>query len=174
MRYYLGQELATEKSQNEQVVDLLSIQKTGDELIELRFKLTSFDQSLQTIYLRKMVGHYFYSTDLQQWKEVTPQFPLKQLMVDGKLLSVDRGHKRHKEEKSVRPSLVAPMPGLIAKLFCHEGDCVEKGDNLLILEAMKMENEIKAPHAGRIKVIHVQEGQVVDQGVMMIELESIQ
>lgn len=65
----------------------------------------------------------------------------------------------------------APMPGLIHSLHVAEGESVEKGDQLLILEAMKMENVIKSPTDGVVKRIHVKQGQSVEKGQLMISFE---
>ena len=65
----------------------------------------------------------------------------------------------------------APMPGLVLEVKVTAGDEVKKGDPLLILEAMKMENIIKSPGDGSVKIIHIAEGSVVDKGVLMIEME---
>ena len=63
------------------------------------------------------------------------------------------------------------MPGKVIKIKVKEGDEVKKGDTLLILEAMKMENEIKSGLEGVVKTIHCKEGQALDSGVLMMELE---
>jgi biotin carboxyl carrier protein len=68
-------------------------------------------------------------------------------------------------------SLLSPMPGLIIKLLVAEGDKVRKGDNLLILEAMKMENVFKASTDAVVKEIAVQAGQVVEKGQSLIIFE---
>ena len=65
----------------------------------------------------------------------------------------------------------APMPGLVLKISVEEGQAVEKGNALLILEAMKMENIIKAPGSGIVKEIRISEGQAVDKGQLLIEME---
>lgn len=65
-------------------------------------------------------------------------------------------------------SLKAPMPGLIHSLKVAEGDTVKKGDPLLILEAMKMENVIKSPGDGTVTRIHVQEKASVEKGAMLM------
>ena len=65
----------------------------------------------------------------------------------------------------------APMPGNILKINVHEGDSVNKGDVLLILEAMKMENEILAPRDGKVVSIAVSEGASVNTGDDMVVLE---
>jgi len=65
----------------------------------------------------------------------------------------------------------APMPGLILDVVVSEGDEVKKGDKLLVLEAMKMENIIKSPGDGKIKSISVSKGQSVDSGQKLILFE---
>lgn len=67
-------------------------------------------------------------------------------------------------------TLVAPIPGIITKLMVKEGDKVQNGDGLIILEAMKMENEIKAEQSGTIRKIFITEGTPVekDQNLILI------
>ena len=64
----------------------------------------------------------------------------------------------------------APMPGLILQILVTEGQAIKKGDALLILEAMKMENIIKSPGEGVVKHIKVQQGAPVDKNQTLIEL----
>jgi biotin carboxyl carrier protein len=66
----------------------------------------------------------------------------------------------------------APMPGLIVRLLKNVGDTVTKGESLLIVEAMKMENELKSPIAGKVKDIHVAIGRPVDKGQLLITLSG--
>ncbi|WP_295419683.1 biotin/lipoyl-containing protein [uncultured Subdoligranulum sp.] len=61
----------------------------------------------------------------------------------------------------------APMPGNILDVKVKPGDSVKAGDTLLILEAMKMENEISAPQDGTIATIDVRKGDVVDSGALL-------
>jgi biotin carboxyl carrier protein len=67
--------------------------------------------------------------------------------------------------------VVAPMPGIILSIAVKEGDEVNAGDTILVLEAMKMENEIHATRAGKIKKIHVSEGAEVQSGSALVEFE---
>ncbi len=67
--------------------------------------------------------------------------------------------------------VTSPMPGVILKLLVKEGQAVAAGETLMILEAMKMENEIHANRAGTVKKIHVGEGNEVRAGVPLIDLE---
>ncbi len=64
-----------------------------------------------------------------------------------------------------------PMPGKILKLFVDVGQEVEKGNRLFIVEAMKMENEVKAPRGGVIKAVNFAAGDLVSLGEPVVELE---
>lgn len=62
----------------------------------------------------------------------------------------------------------APMPGLVLDVVVNPGDSVKKGDNLLVLEAMKMENNIKSPSDGIIKSIPVTKGKSVEKNEVLV------
>ncbi|MCC9041966.1 acetyl-CoA carboxylase biotin carboxyl carrier protein subunit [Myroides sp. M-43] len=68
-------------------------------------------------------------------------------------------------------SVKAPMPGLILDILVTVGQEVAENDNLLILEAMKMENNLSSPRAGIIKSINIAKGATVDKGLVLIEFE---
>lgn len=67
--------------------------------------------------------------------------------------------------------LKAPMPGLVVDVIAQPGSAVEKGDTLLILEAMKMENVIKAVAAATVKSAHVEKGQTVEKNQLLMSFE---
>jgi pyruvate carboxylase subunit B len=67
--------------------------------------------------------------------------------------------------------LVAPMPGLIVRISVQAGDRVEAGQSLVVMEAMKMENELRATSGGTVVSIRVQSGAAVEKGAVLIELE---
>ncbi len=64
--------------------------------------------------------------------------------------------------------LTAPMPGKIVKVLVKEGDAVEAGRGVLVMEAMKMENELKASKGGTVQEIKVKEGQAVEMGALLL------
>lgn len=68
-------------------------------------------------------------------------------------------------------SIEAPMPGLILEISVKEGQEVNEGDQLLILEAMKMENIITSPRNGIIKSVAIKKGDAVDKKNLLIEFE---
>lgn len=65
----------------------------------------------------------------------------------------------------------APMPGMILKVLVEPGQQINKGDGLLILEAMKMENVLKATGPATVKAIKINERTAVEKGTILIELE---
>jgi biotin carboxyl carrier protein len=70
-----------------------------------------------------------------------------------------------------RQTVKAYMPGRVVTLLVAEGAEIAAGQGVLVLEAMKMENEIRAEHDGTVGKIHVQPGQAVDNGTPLFELE---
>jgi biotin carboxyl carrier protein len=67
--------------------------------------------------------------------------------------------------------LTAPMPGLVIKIDVEEAERVERGQGLVVIEAMKMENELKAMAAGRVVEVRVAPGQAVDKGETLLIIE---
>lgn len=67
-------------------------------------------------------------------------------------------------------SIHAPLPGLIVDIMVNENDAVKAGQNLLLMEAMKMENQIPAPYDGTVKRIHVKKGDSVSEGDVLVEI----
>jgi len=75
--------------------------------------------------------------------------------------------------RAVGQMIVAPMPGLLKEMLVSEGDVVEKGTSLCILEAMKMENEIKSPGRFLVKRLIARPGTAVEKGTPLVELRAI-
>jgi len=67
--------------------------------------------------------------------------------------------------------LVAPMPGRIVRVLGEPGQEVEAGQGLVVMEAMKMENELRSPRAGRVAEVHVREWQTVETGALLVVVE---
>lgn len=83
------------------------------------------------------------------------------------LAAQTRGGKGGRRRQTVK----AYMPGRVVTLLVQEGQEVATGQGVLVLEAMKMENEIRAEHDGTVTLIHVQPGQAVESGNPLFELE---
>jgi pyruvate carboxylase subunit B len=69
--------------------------------------------------------------------------------------------------------LLAPMPGLIVRVNVQPGDVVQPGQPLVVMEAMKMENELRASSSGTVKSIAVQPGAAVEKGTVLVELVQL-
>lgn len=66
--------------------------------------------------------------------------------------------------------LVAPMPGMIVRVNVQVGDAVQPGAPVIVMEAMKMENELRAQTAGTVSAVRVQPGAAVEKGAVLVEL----
>jgi biotin carboxyl carrier protein len=67
--------------------------------------------------------------------------------------------------------IIAPMPGLIVRVNVSVGDRVEAGEGLVVMEAMKMENELRATAAGIVKSVEISPGTAVEKGTLLVALE---
>jgi biotin carboxyl carrier protein len=96
-------------------------------------------------------------------------------MVGGRHLvaSVDKfnGHTKHKDATH-GGDLLAPMPSMIVAVRVNEGDPVEKGQVLVVLESMKMQMEFRAPFAGKVAQIAVQPGKHVEKGALLVKVAA--
>jgi len=66
----------------------------------------------------------------------------------------------------------SPMPGKVVAVLVEPGEQVEAGRGLVVVEAMKMENELTAPGAGLVRAVHVRQGQVVEGGTALVEIAA--
>jgi 3-methylcrotonyl-CoA carboxylase alpha subunit len=82
------------------------------------------------------------------------------------IAEVEASHQHH-------GGLTAPMNGIIVRVLVEAGQQVEAGAALVVLEAMKMEHSIRAPHAGTVKALYCREGEMVSEGAVLVELEEI-
>jgi biotin carboxyl carrier protein len=103
-----------------------------------------------------------------------------QVMLRGQLYQIDIEDERQRRlrmasggasTQSGELKLKAPMPGLIIDVPVEEGQDITKGDNLIILESMKMQNEIKSPREGKVARISVKAGDSVNQNQVLLILE---
>lgn len=168
MRSYL-----IDSDSNEYIVDLTKTIKHSSDLVEFEFSSIKENEVLnrRNVFIRKLAGNYYCSFDNKSWRKLARQHvPSKILNVD-KVYDLYRGYKPSGLSGGASGELLTQMPGKIVKINVKEGDTVEPGDCVLILEAMKMENEIKCSVAGTVKAIHVKEGDALESGVLMVEIE---
>ena len=78
-----------------------------------------------------------------------------------------RGRRHGAVEAEGRQQITAPMPGKVVRLLVQPGDKVQAGQGLLVVEAMKMQNEVRSPKTGTVERLLVQEGQPVNAGQVL-------
>jgi biotin carboxyl carrier protein len=86
--------------------------------------------------------------------------------LEEELSRADRGSGSQSQDRLIRTR----MPGKVVAVHAKPGDVVQKGSRLVVLEAMKMENEIQAQGAGRVAAVHVKPGDAVEGGALLVEL----
>jgi 3-methylcrotonyl-CoA carboxylase alpha subunit len=92
-------------------------------------------------------------------------------VVDGQEFEISAPKRSRTKSKTVdHGQMKSPMPGKILKILVKEGQVVEAGTPILVMEAMKMEHTIKASKAGKIEKIHFKEGEQVAGGVELVKL----
>lgn len=146
---------------------------------------------------RVTVGNEEFETHL----EAIPGTPLRHLLLGDRSLSIaiepgGRGHwfvSRYGDRRELEvvdertrhirsltglgaqvtgpAQLKAPMPGLVARILVEVGQRVEAGAGVVVLEAMKMENELRAPHGGVVRALPAQPGQAVEKGQVLVEFD---
>lgn len=124
------------------------------------------------LFIRSLAGKKFYSFDGIAWKKLASLGVNEVLVSNSEMYKVYRGFKPSGLNKGGAGALITQMPGKVVKLMKKEGDKVTKGETVLILEAMKMENEIKSGADGVIKSVNVKEGQALEAGFLMVEIEE--
>jgi biotin carboxyl carrier protein len=106
------------------------------------------------LFVERREGVYYVLLEGDQYAVDVEDARLKQLRAMG-----DEG-----SEEDGAAVVVAPMPGLVVRVLVEPGQAVAEDQGLLILEAMKMENEIRTPRAGVVKVLNISDGQTVNPG----------
>ncbi len=103
--------------------------------------------------------------------EVLLQGVLYRVQVEDERMRRLRAQAGEKTVSHKRVRIKAPMPGLVVDVKVETGQEVDKGQVLLLLESMKMQNEIRAPRAGQVVGVYVEAGQSVEQGKVLVELQ---
>lgn len=99
------------------------------------------------------------------------------VVIDGRRFEIQVGDPRRWRRKDGgagmegRQNVLAPMPGKIVRLLVAESDAVEAGQGVAVVEAMKMQNEMKAPKGGRVASLPVREGDTVTAGQVLAVIE---
>ena len=94
------------------------------------------------------------------------------VFVDGRVFELAEARPLARARSRHHGSLMAPMPATVRRVLVSAGDTVKHGDSLVILEAMKMELPVRADAAGLVRAVHCREGELVQPGVALIEIDE--
>lgn len=165
MRYYFINSDGREVKFDVAVVDRTQAGMIG-------FDIITEEKKQKKYFVKSLSNKNYLSVDALHWKK---------LPLIGKVGNVVNANETFGSYRGFKPSglfsgssgdLKTDMPGKVVKVFTTEGAVVNEGDTLLILEAMKMENEIRAGISGVVKAVHVEEGQALEAGYLMLEIEE--
>ncbi|MGQ0722703.1 MAG: biotin/lipoyl-containing protein [Candidatus Eiseniibacteriota bacterium] len=119
-------------------------------------------------------GRFRMSSGARTWLAcVDREGALRHVTVEGEgEARFERETKGRRAARDAHPGdLSSPMPGTVVKVLAKVGDIVARGQNLLVVEAMKMEIQVSAPAAGWVRAIHAAEGDPCDAGQILAEVE---
>jgi biotin carboxyl carrier protein len=118
-----------------------------------------------------LAGDRVYEAHVSPLDETTLRVQIGSLAFTTKI--IDRKHRRSTVEHTIegRQNLVAPMPGRVVRVLLSAGDEVAPGQGVIVVEAMKMQNEIKSPKAGHLVEVRVAEGATVNANQVLAVVE---
>lgn len=126
-----------------------------------------------------LIDNHSYDVDVEK-QSPEPLDGRLAVRVRGRVVRFEMLDERRKKMKEAQSSrfehagaavVSSPMPGKVMKILVGEGEEVKEGQGVIVVEAMKMENELKAPKAGTVSSIKVKEGDAVESGKPMIVIE---
>ncbi|HVN16171.1 MAG TPA: biotin/lipoyl-containing protein [Anaerolineales bacterium] len=144
--------------------------RVGDRLLEVNFESVSGQPVYSLIVDGRSYEAFVYQGEDNNW----------QVLLRGRLFPVAVEDEREKRLRAAGNStlaegeefhLKAPMPGLVVAIPVSEGQSVEKGQVVAVLESMKMQNELKSPRAGTIGRIRVKPGESVEQKQTLLSIQ---
>ncbi len=137
--------------------------------------IEAIDFDIHKSHQKILIGNKYYDVEIEEESSKVYKITLDGLTY--KVNIVDKydqlanslGLKSNVEKK--QNNIKSPMPGLVIDVLVKEGDTVQKGEPLIILEAMKMENILKAATEVKIKKVLVEKGKAVEKNTTLIEFE---
>lgn len=144
------------------IIDGVERTYSAEPLRSAVFSIIVDRRSLSAVVSHERDGHYVVLVDGREF-EVELQ--------DEKAILLER-FGMASAGRSGLVEVRAPMPGLVLSLNVEEGQLVKSGDGLVVLEAMKMENELRAAATGTVKSIHVTRGDAVGKNDLLVEIEA--
>jgi biotin carboxyl carrier protein len=140
----------------------------GEEVLEVDLAAVSGEPLYSLIVNNESFEGYVYP-DEDDW-QVLLQGQFYQVRVEDEREKRLRTASETVERPGAEFVLKSPMPGLVIAVLVNEGQQVEKGQTLLILESMKMQNELRAPHAGIVARLRIKVGETMQQKQILLNI----
>jgi biotin carboxyl carrier protein len=151
--------------------------RSGDRMVQARVDAGGTVRIDNTSFAVTANGPGLYVVDdgTRQWRvAVADAGEMRWVSVDGQVavVEVETGAAPVRRKKTASgDSMMAPMPATVVKVLVEPGQHVAEGATVLVLEAMKMELPIRAPRDGVVRAVRCAEGELVQPGVALLELE---
>lgn len=120
-------------------------------------------------------GLYVVDDGARRWEvAIADSGDARWVSIDGQVavVEIESGNSRGPRQRtSGSGSMMAPMPATVVKVCVEAGQTIAEGDTVLVLEAMKMELPIRAPRAGVVAAVRCTQGELVQPGVALVDLE---
>jgi 3-methylcrotonyl-CoA carboxylase alpha subunit len=166
------------------VVEMDFYYQSGDEVTVVKLecngeiaRITVADRVYKASVIHARAGELTFSVDgVTHMACIAHDDSTSYVAIDGAMFELRKPDLRRARRKQHHgeDSLSAAMPGLVTKVLINEGDAVQRGQPLIVLEAMKMEIKIVAPRDGRVARVLVKQGDVVDRRQELIEMTNEQ
>ena len=127
-----------------------------------RYLVTINQRRLPVLVTSRAAGELTFAIDGTEYRA-----RVERSVVANKTVASENGAMHSTEHSGV---VTAPMPGIVSEISVNLGVIVTGGDPLLVIEAMKMENQIRAPVSGTVNTIHIAKGAEVPKGALLITI----
>ncbi|MCC7449166.1 MAG: acetyl-CoA carboxylase biotin carboxyl carrier protein subunit [Anaerolineae bacterium] len=158
LRYQIGDELRS-----------VQVDRSGDQ-----YTIRIGDQSYSVAVSRSTPDEIAFTVDGQPRRAViAADGQRRYIAFDANVFVLDKADSSKQARRNIHGgenTLTATMHGQVVKVLTAEGEAVTRGQTLILLEAMKMEIRIAAPHDGHVAKLRCSEGQVVERGQVLVEL----
>ena len=151
--------------------------RNGDQMVPVQVDATGQVRIGDASYTvtEAAPGLYLVSNGTVRWQvAVADSGDTRWVSVNGQVavFDVESGRSAGTRKKTARAdAMMAPMPATVAKLLVAPGQTVAEGETVLVLEAMKMELPVRSPRAGVVKAVQCAQGELVQPGVALVDLE---
>ncbi len=149
-------------------VKVVQLERAGEIM-----QITIADHVYEVSIIHSRAGELTFTVDgVTHTVFLATEGPTRFLAIDGDTFELlpPAPQRARRQQDHGEDNLIASMPGQVTKVLVNDGDRVQRGQPLLVLEAMKMELKITAPQQGRVTKVLVQPGQMAERGQVLIEM----